>query len=292
MHLLENMDISHLSNFKTQASTKYYFEVNTLDDVANIFEIRQFCDQKNIPFLIVWWGTNMLFAFDMFPWVIIKNNLTWYVYNEEEKTLQVFTQQKIWDVAFDLEYKYNNSLWHRFIGLPGTIGGAVFGNAGCFGLETQSHFVKVDVLNLETGAFETLWEEEVQFAYRDSIFKQTQKYFLIQAYFDISSLQEKYASEVDNIKFREEVQPKWNSCGSFFKNPNKEFSAGKLIEAVGLKWYVYNNAYFSQKHANFLMTMDEKWDYKDLLFLIDLAQKKVWEQFQIQLEPEVRIITK
>jgi UDP-N-acetylmuramate dehydrogenase len=59
---------------------------------------------------------------------------------------------------------------------------------------------------------------------------------------------------VDNIKFRKEIQPSGNSCGSFFKNHSKEYSAGKLIEEVGLKGFRYNNAYFSEKHANFLMT--------------------------------------
>jgi UDP-N-acetylmuramate dehydrogenase len=95
---------------------------------------------------------------------------------------------------------------------------------------------------------------------------------------------------VDNIDFRENKQPKGNSCWSFFKNPNKEQSAGSLIEQVGLKGYKLWGAYFSHKHANFLMH-DGTWSYKDMLELIYLAKQKVSEQFSIEIENEVQIIT-
>jgi UDP-N-acetylenolpyruvoylglucosamine reductase len=75
------------------------------------------------------------------------------------------------------------------------------------------------------------------FSYRNSRIKKEKKYFLISATFDLSQKIEKYSSDVDNIDFRENKQPKGNSCGSFFKNPSKEESAGYLIEQVGLKGY-------------------------------------------------------
>jgi UDP-N-acetylenolpyruvoylglucosamine reductase len=75
-------------------------------------------------------------------------------------------------------------------------------------------------------------KEEMQFAYRHSIFKENPHLFLIGACFDLSEKQEKYHSDVDNIDFRENKQPKGYCCGSFFKNPSKETSAGYLIESV------------------------------------------------------------
>ena len=75
----------------------------------------------------------------------------------------------------------------------------------------------------------------MRFSYRNSRLKEEKKYCILRARFDLSEKREKYSSEVDNIKFREEIQPKGNSCGSFFKNPSKEQSAGYLIEQVGLK---------------------------------------------------------
>lgn len=283
-------DISHLSNFKTKAKTKYYYEINAISDVFQLKNILEFSRQNNLKLLFIGWGTNLLFAFDVFEWIVIKNNLKWFQYDTTKKVLEVYSAEPIREVAQKLESEYSQPLWHRFIWLPGSIGWAVFGNAGCFWLETESNFFCAEVYNLETGEIETLDRKKADFWYRNSIFKQTQKYFILKAKFNLSKLEEKYASDVDNIKFREEVQPKWNSCGSFFKNHSKEYSAGKLIEEVGLKGFHYKNAYFSEKHANFLMTSVDNWDYKDLLQLIKIAKDKVKEKFAIELQEEVRII--
>lgn len=288
--LKQNVDISHLSNFKTKAKSKYYFEINDIEDVFLLKDVINFWKENNLKLLFVWWGTNMLFAFDIFDGIVIKNNLKWYFYDEIRKTLEVYSSESISDISQKLQDNYGQNLWHRFIWLPGSVGWAVFGNAWCFWLETESNFVQAEVYNLETWEIETLSKQKADFWYRNSIFKQTEKYFILKAKFDLSSLVEKYSSDVDNIKFRKEVQPEWNSCGSFFKNHSKEYSAGRLIEEVWLKWFHYNNAYFSEKHANFLMTQDENGDFKDLLEIIKIAQNKVKEKFDIELQPEVRII--
>jgi UDP-N-acetylmuramate dehydrogenase len=78
-------------------------------------------------------------------------------------------------------------------------------------------------------------KSEMNFSYRSSILKQIQKYFLISTTFDLSRKEEKYHSDADVKLFRETKQPKGNTCGSFFKNPNKEQTAGMLIEQVGMK---------------------------------------------------------
>jgi UDP-N-acetylmuramate dehydrogenase len=91
------------------------------------------------------------------------------------------------------------------------------------------------------------------------------------------------------LYFREHKQPKGNTCGSFFKNPSRENSAWKLIEEVWLKWNKIWWAFFSDKHANFLMN-DGTATYTDLLDLIKLAQEKVKGTYNVDLVPEVRII--
>lgn len=288
--LQQNIDITHLSNFKTKAKTKYYYEINHIEDVFHMKDIIAFSKENNLKLLFIWGGTNLLFAFDIFEWIVIKNNLKWFAYDRVKNILEVYSSESIWYIAEKLENDYGQKLWHRFIGLPGSIGGAVFWNAGCFGLETQNNFLEAEVYNLESGKIEKLNKIESAFWYRNSIFKQTEKYFIIKVKFDLSFLEEKYSSDVDNIQFRKEIQPSGNSCGSFFKNHSKEYSAGKLLEEVGLKWYVHNTAFFSEKHANFLMTQVDNWDYRDLLFLIDLAKKKVHDRFWIELQAEVRII--
>lgn len=289
-NLQQNIDITHLSNFKTKAKTKYYFEINNQNDVLKIKEIIEFWKKNNLKILFIWAGTNLLFAFDIFDWIIIKNNLNWFIYDKKTQILESFSWEFISKIAEKLEFEFKQNLWHRFIWLPWTIGWAVFWNAWCFWLETENNFLEAEIYNIETWKIEILDKNQINFSYRNSIFKQTEKYFIIKSKFDLSKLIEKYSTNVDNIYFRKEIQPTWNSCGSFFKNHNKEFSAGKLIEEVWLKWFHYKSAYFSEKHANFLMTSINNWDHNDLLYLINLAKNKIINKFWIELQEEVRII--
>lgn len=288
--LQKNKDITELSNFKTKAFAKYYFEINNRQDVDKLFDIVQFAEKEKLKVLFIWWGTNMLFAFDIFDGIIIKNCLQWWKYNKVNKILKTYSNELISNIAEKLEKKYRQNLWHRFIWLPGSVWWAVYGNAGCFWLETENNFREATVYNLSTWKIEILSTKDMNFNYRTSVLKQkNNKYFLIDATFDLSTKIEKYHSDVDNIDFRENKQPKWNTCWSFFKNPSREQSAGFLIEQVWLKWYKIWWAFFSEKHANFLMS-DWSATYKDLIELLKLAQKKVKAKFWIDLENEVRII--
>ena len=290
-YLEKNIEITNLSNFKTKAFTKYYFEINNTSDVLKLKDINLFCKENNISFLYIWWGTNLLFAFDIYEWVIVKNNLKWWSYDKKTMILNSFSNEYISDIAKELEITYNQNLWHRFIWLPGSIWWALYWNAWCFWLETENNFLEAEIYDIETWQIIILNKNEMKFDYRYSITKEfNNKYFIINAKFDLSCLIEKYHSDVDNIDFRENKQPKWNTCWSFFKNPSKEQSAWFLIEQVWLKWYKLWGAFFSPLHANFLMS-DWNATYKDLLDLIDLAQNKVKKDFWVELIQEVRIIT-
>ena len=277
--LSENQDITQLSNFRTKAIAKYYFEINQVGDIEVLYGIIQFAEINHLKYVFIWWWTNVLFAFEVYEGIIIKNNLLGWQYDEQKMMLKTYSAEKIWDIASSLENDYHQNIRHRFIWLPGTIGWAIYGNAGCFWLEIENNFLSAYVLNLETGKKEILSKKDMLFSYRSSLLKNNNKYFLIEAYFDISQKIEKYASNVDNIYFREHSQPKWYSCGSFFKNPSQEQSAGYLIESVGLKGCAIGWAYFSPLHANFLMH-DGTGTYKDLISLMHLAQQKIKEQFK------------
>ncbi len=289
-YLQQNIDITELSNFKTKAIAKYYFEVHSRQDIYKIYEIVKFAKNENLKVLFIWWWTNLLFAFDEFNWVVIKNCLKWWSYNDETKILESYTNEKIWDISESLEKEYGQDIWHRFIWLPWSIGWAVFGNAWCFWLETEGNFMDAEVVDLSTWEIKILNKTNANFTYRNSIFKETERYFIIKVRFDLSKMVEKYHSDVDNLDFRNNKQPKWQSCWSFFKNPSKELSAWLAIQEVWLKWYHYNSAYFSELHANFLMSEWKNSNWRDLIYLIDLAKSKVKDKYWIEMEPEVRII--
>ncbi len=288
--LRQNIDITHLSNFNTLAIAKYFFEINDENDMSNLMLVLDFAKNNNLKVLFVWWWTNLLFWFDKYDWIIIKNNLHWWNYDINNKILTSYSSENISDISKSLENNYGQNLRHRFIWLPWSIWWAIYWNAWCFWLETENNFLDAIVYNMSTKKNEVLIKKQMNFTYRSSLLKDTWKYFLIKARFDLSKKIEKYSSDVDNIYFRENKQPKWNTCWSFFKNPSRELSAWSLIEKVWLKWFKMWTAFFSSLHANFLMS-DDNWNHKDLIELIKLAQQKVEKEYSIKLIPEVRIIT-
>lgn len=287
--LKKNVEITNLSNFKTKAYTKYYYEINSLEDLDLISSIYNFSKENDLGFLIIWWWTNLLFAFEEYNWVIVKNNLNWFTYNKNTKILEVNTNELISDISLNLEKNYNQDLWHRFIWLPGSIWWAIYWNAWCFWLEAENNLLNCKVLKLKTWQIIYLWKNDLKFSYRSSLFKEKKDYFIISWVFDLSKKVEKYHSDVDNLEFREKKQPKWNTCWSFFKNPSKDMTAWYLIEKVWFKWKSLWTAYFSDLHSNFLMSRDN-WNYRDLLSLIDLVKKEVKLCFDIELKEEVIII--
>ena len=308
LHLLqENIDITHLSNYKTPSQALYLYEIKDKNWLSQLSKVYDFAITNKLPVLIVSSWTNMLFAFDIYEGIVVHNRLSWWSYDVETKMLTTYGAESIWEIAEVLEQKYNQDIWHRFIWLPWSIAWAIYGNAWCFWLETSSNFSSCDVYNMKTWVHNTLSSEDMNFGYRYSVLKERDELYLVSAVFDLSHVVEKYNSNVDNIHFREHMQPKWNSCWSFFKNPKidredflrsnpelskicpKNISAWFLLEQVWLKGFSYWGAYFSDIHTNFLMH-NWQWKWTDMLHLIQLAEQKVWESFWVRIENEVKII--
>ncbi len=288
--LKNNHEIGHYSGYKTHVVADYFYEFSSEDNLGNLHEAYLFAEENHLPWLIIGWGTNLLFSSERFEWVVIKNSLSRWEYYPETSHLLAYSNESIWNIASELETRYNQPLWHRFIGLPGSIGGAVFGNAWCFGLETESNFAYATVYDMKEWKQRNISKEDMQFSYRDSYLKENPHIFLVSACFDLSSKREKYHSDIDNIYFREHQQPHGNCCGSFFKNPSREISAGFLIESVGMKGYRHGGAFWSDLHANFLMSDGESCPPSDLIELVHLTQETVKKEKGIDLVNEVRII--
>ena len=289
-YLSSHHEVGHYSGYKTRVFADYYWELTDEADIAKLAEVYRWTQVENIPLLIIGGGTNLLFTSDRYEWVVIKNSLSGWTYNSGKNILHTYSNEPIWEIASHLEIDQNQPIWHRFIGLPGSIGWAVFGNAGCFGLETESNFVSASVYDMLEWKIIHLPKDAMWFSYRHSFLKENPHLFLISATFDLSENREKYHSDVDNIDFRENKQPKGNCCGSFFKNPSKDVSAGSLIESVGLKGYRHGGAYWSDLHANFLMSDGEWCLPSDLTWLVRLTQEKVKNERGVDLVNEVKIV--
>lgn len=291
-YLEQNKNLKNLSSFRTDARSKYFFEIKNLEDIDKLKEIIKFARENNIRYEFIRSGTNLLFAFEEFDWIIIKNSL-----KSSENLVPVpfmgtgTVEVLSWDIVILLTRQLLDKEITRFLpflGLPGTFWGALVGNAGCFGLEIKDVFISASVLDLETLGIIEVDKDFMNFEYRNSVLKNNPRYFVISMKLDISG-QNNLSDIEEAIKKRKETQPWWvATCWSFFKNPATD-SAGRLIEAVWLKWKILNWAKISEKHANFFINFDNA-SYKDILELRDLAKEKVNREFGIELEEEVKII--
>lgn len=174
-------------------------------------------------------------------------------------------------------------------GIPGSIGGAVYMNAGAYGGEIKDVLSAIDVM-LEDGTITTWTKEDLSFSYRHSALQQ-QKAIVLSASFDLEAgsypvIAEKMAELTD---LRESKQPlEYPSCGSVFKRPKGHYTGPLIIEA-GLQGYQIGGAQVSTKHAGFIVNIDHA-TATDYIQLIHHIQEVVKEKFDVELETEVRII--
>lgn len=281
--LEKDKDITSYSSFRTRAIAKYFFEIKTFEDVLKLSEINDFCKNEELKMVFIWSGTNILFAFDYFEGVIIRNNLIWY--KVENDIIEVNSWELVSKISRDLSENYNKKSFGAWLGLPWTVAWAVIWNAGCFGLEVKDIFISTKILELNSWEIFELNREEMNFKHRTSVLKTRENFFLVSAKFNINN---SLIPDMDKIREVRLKQPKWLSCGSFFKNPVGNF-AGKLIEDSDFKWYKIGGAFISHVHANFLMS-DGTATFNDIIKLKEIVKNEVFEKFWISLEEEVRII--
>lgn len=174
-------------------------------------------------------------------------------------------------------------------GIPGTIGGAVFMNAGAYGGEMSQIIKEVTVLTPE-GEKKVLSLEELKLGYRHSCVEE-KGYIVLAAVLELAyGRKEEILSRMEELRQKRiEKQPlEYPSAGSTFKRPEGYF-AGKLIQDAGLKGARVGDAQISTQHAGFLINLGNA-SAADVIGLMRLVQKEVYERFFVRLEPEVRIV--
>ena len=174
-------------------------------------------------------------------------------------------------------------------GIPGTLGGAVVMNAGAYGGEIKDVLVSARVLTPQ-GEIQTLSKEELQLSYRHSCIPEN-GYIVLDAVMELAKGEEALIrGAMEDYKGRRiEKQPlEYPSAGSTFKRPEGYF-AGKLIQDAGLRGYQVGGAQVSEKHCGFVINKKDA-TAQDVLQLIMDVKQKVYEEFQVELEPEVKMI--
>lgn len=262
--------------------------------VESVTELRQavFTAYKNgIPFLILGGGSNVLISDRGIRELVILNKAREIHFGEVDDAPFLWAGS---GVNFGLLARqaasrgFSGLEWA--VGIPGTLGGAVYGNAGAHGKEIGDNIIQVELL-LSDGSHETWSREKMDYEYRDSILKRNPSMAVILA--AALMLQEGDRDEITEritryAEFRHETQPPGASMGSMFKNPPNDY-AGRLIDQAGLKGTMFGNVEISSKHANFFINHGDA-AATDIYQLIMHAQETVKEKFGVQLELEIELI--
>ena len=274
--------ISNLTWFKTGGSAKAFIIVENKKELEILINIL-----NDYKYLIIGAGSNILIRDSGFDGAIIKLGKGFNEMQIVEDEIKVGAS--ILDVNLS-KFAKKNSIndFEFFSGIPGTVGGAIKMNAGCFGKETKNILKKIEIIDIK-GKIKELDKEKLKLQYRTSNLKDSDiitcaKFKL--SYGKIDLINEK----INLIKIqREKTQPlKEKTSGSTFKNPPNNFAA-KLIEDAGCKGLEVGDAKVSLKHANFLINKG-KATSTDIEELGKQIRDKVFRKFDILLDWEIKII--
>lgn len=290
-NILENSLVKYNEPLKNYSYTKTGGLADVLILIASksdLEKIIKLANEKNISITILGNGSNVLISdngirgitvitSNMNEIELLENNI---VSCEAGATLKDLTNFLIEKQLTNLEFS---------CGIPGSIGGAIFMNAGAYGGEMKDVVIKVETLN-KFGNRKIYTNEEMQFSYRHSIIQEN-KEIITKVYFQLEhGNKEEIINKVNELnKLREDKQPlEYPSCGSVFKRPEGHF-AGKLIQDATCQGLTIGDAQVSKKHAGFIVNIGNATceDYKKL---IKEVQKRVFENSNVKLEREVKII--
>jgi UDP-N-acetylmuramate dehydrogenase len=175
-------------------------------------------------------------------------------------------------------------------GIPGSVGGAVYMNAGAHGSDISKILTKAYIL-FNDGTMEWLSNEEMEFSYRTSVLQKKRPGIVVEAVFELEKGDRAaiVAQMQKNKDYRKETQP-WNfpCAGSIFRNPLPNY-AGRLIESAGLKGFSIGGAKISEMHGNFIVNAGNA-TAQDVLDLIQYVKETIYRLYQVEMETEVEII--
>ena len=246
------------------------------------------CKEEKLDFLVMGNGSNLLVKDGGIRGVIIKLNDN---FNKVEvKDDRIYAQSGTLLNAISRIALENELAGFEFAnGIPGALGGAITMNAGAYGGEMKDVVESVRVLD-ESGKIKEYTNEEMNFRYRNSRVGD-ENLIVLNIVFKLNhSKHEDIKAVIDDLSFkRTSKQPlEYPSGGSTFKRP-EGYYAGKLIDDSGLRGLRYGGAEVSKKHCGFVINIEEA-TCKDVLTLIDIIKKTVKDNFDVELEREIKLL--
>ena len=241
----------------------------------------------HLPILLIGNGSNLLISDDGFEGAVLKLGESFETIEIEGEVVKAGAAVKLPVLARET-VKFGLSGFEWAVGVPGTVGGAVRMNAGGHGSDIASSLLEVTTINLLTGVSSNVPAKALDFSYRYSCIKNTD--FVLDAKFELiqgdKDESKRFLNEI--VRWRRDNQPGGQNSGSVFTNPEGD-SAGRLIEAAGLKGTRIGSAHISEKHANFIQ-VDEDGSAEDVRKLMSLVIEKVEDFHSITLTPETVLV--
>ncbi len=287
--LQENVALRNYTTAQVGGAAGALLIIQTLDELTQAV---QSLWQMEVPFHILGSGSNILISDQGLQAVILINRArTVKVEDHPNQEASVWAESgaNLSGIARQVALRGLSGLeWA--VSIPGTLGGALYGNAGAHGSDMAHDLILAQILH-RTQGMQTWTPAEMQYQYRSSGLKRTPGQAIILAArlrLTHSSPEEVKAKMQTLIEKRRATQPPGASLGSMFKNPPGDY-AGRLIEAAGLKGYRIGGVEVSPLHANFFINNQDA-TAADLYRLIQHVQRTVLEQFNVQLELEVELL--
>ncbi|MDD4377000.1 MAG: UDP-N-acetylmuramate dehydrogenase [Eubacteriales bacterium] len=285
-NVLIDAEMKDFTSFKTGGKAAVLVIPKSVDQLQYVLKT---LEAEKIKHMVLGNGSNILFTDKGYDGVVVKlGNEFGEIYTEGESVIAGASALLSTVSKFALREGLTGMEFAS--GIPGTIGGAAFMNAGAYGGEMKDIIDKITIIKADGSEIKDLVVDQLNLGYRQSVLQETGDMVLSVRLNlkkgNIESIEEKMK---DFMKRRNDKQPvNYPSAGSFFKRPEGYF-AGKLIEDAGLKGLTVGGAQVSTLHSGFVINVGGA-TATDIVDLMHLIQNTVYDKFGVKLEPEVRII--
>jgi UDP-N-acetylmuramate dehydrogenase len=281
------------TSFNIGGCADAFIKVSSIDELKNIIV---WAKKNKIFYFVIGGGSNILIKDNGIRGVVIflkfLNKIKEYEKKESSVLVNAEAGAKLSALCRFAEKKGYKGMSFA-AGIPGSVGGAIIGNAGSFSDSISDVIKNVTILNAGLNKeceIEIIDKKDINFSYRKSGFKKDSIVLSACFEFELSNSEEIKKESKTILEIKKEKQPQKVFCaGSFFKNPDNEKAAGELIELAGFKGMKAGDAQVSDKHANFIINKGGA-KASDVIELANIIKKTVKDKFNIMLEPEVKII--
>ena len=283
----KDVPLSKYTTYKVGGKAKLMVYPKNVDSLIKLLKLLK---THEIKYKILGLGSNVLFSDNVFDGVIIRlselDNVEFFGKNK----IRVGSGYSLMKLSL-LAAKKGLAGLEFASGIPGTVGGAVYMNAGAYKSDMGYVVTEVKVLTPDFNII-TLENKEMNFHYRTSFLQTHPGYICLEAVIKLEKGDKNALDEVikERRQRRMESQPlEYPSAGSVFRNPEGMF-AGKLIEDLGLKGKTIGGAQVSEKHANFIINYNKKAKGSDIKKLIELVHDKVLEEYNVDMKIEQEFV--